>query len=64
MWLTMKHEFQVQQWYNSFKKNHPELWKISEGGMKELKNFATNPPDLSALNHPIHPLRKANKWIK
>ncbi|CAH0582954.1 unnamed protein product [Chrysodeixis includens] len=48
----------INQWYNNFKKNHPDLWKISADGMKEIKYFDANPPDLSHLNHPIHPARK------
>lgn len=51
----------VTQWYNNFKKNHPDLWKISEAGMKELKHFAANPPDLSHMKHPIHPIRAVKK---
>lgn len=50
---------QVQNWYNEFKRNYPELWKISEGAMKEIQHFAANPPDLTHLNHPIHPARKS-----
>ncbi|XP_075976006.1 GST-containing FLYWCH zinc-finger protein [Anticarsia gemmatalis] len=51
----------INKWYNDFKKNHPDLWKISADGMKEIQYFEANPPDLSHLNHPIHPARKANK---
>nr|WGO51748.1 glutathione S-transferase unclassified 1 [Ectropis grisescens] len=48
----------VQQWYENFKKNHPELWKISAEAMKEIQHFEANPPDLSHMDHPIHPIRK------
>nr|QLI62203.1 glutathione S-transferase 7 [Streltzoviella insularis] len=51
----------IHKWYDDFKKNHPNLWKISDEAMKEIQNFAANPPDLSHLNHPIHPARKINK---
>ncbi|CAG9787347.1 unnamed protein product [Diatraea saccharalis] len=51
----------MNKWYNDFKKNYPDLWKISADAMKEIQHFAANPPDLSHLNHPIHPARKANK---
>ncbi|CAG4934123.1 unnamed protein product [Parnassius apollo] len=51
----------VHKWYNHFKQQHPELWKISDVAMKEIQHFAANPPDLSNLNHPIHPIRKINK---
>ncbi|XP_038221761.1 glutathione S-transferase 1-1 [Zerene cesonia] len=51
----------IHKWYNTFKQEYPVLWKISEGAMKEIQLFAANPPDLSNLNHPIHPIRKINK---
>ncbi|XP_045767632.1 glutathione S-transferase 1-1-like isoform X1 [Maniola jurtina] len=51
----------ISKWYNDFKKNYPELWKISEGAMKEVQYFMENPPDLTHLNHPIHPARKIKK---
>lgn len=52
---------QIHKWYNQFKKDYPDLWKISEGAMKEIQHFAANPPDLTHMNHPIHPIRKINK---
>ncbi|XP_063975294.1 glutathione S-transferase 1 [Diachasmimorpha longicaudata] len=51
----------VEMWYNNFKVNHPELWEISAGGMKEISFFEKNPPDLSHMDHPIHPIRKIQK---
>jgi len=48
----------VKAWYNVFKKENPQLWEIAEGGMKEIAFFEKNPPDLSKMNHPIHPARK------
>jgi glutathione S-transferase len=48
----------VSQWYSNFKKDFPELWAVVEPGMKEIKQFNRNPPDLSALNHPLHPTKK------
>ncbi|XP_034948701.1 glutathione S-transferase 1 [Chelonus insularis] len=51
----------IEKWYQSFKKNHPELWEIAEGGLKELSDFEKNPPDLSHMKHPIHPIRKMKK---
>ncbi|CAB3235417.1 unnamed protein product [Arctia plantaginis] len=49
----------ITKWYNEFKKIHPSLWKISSDGMKKIQYFEANRPDLSHLNHPIHPARKA-----
>lgn len=48
----------IQQWYATFKKENSELWAIAEVGMKELAHFEKNPPDLSGMDHPIHPVRK------
>lgn len=49
----------IKKWYETFKIENPKLWKIAEGGMKELANFNKNPPDLSAMKaHPFHPIRK------
>lgn len=47
----------ISKWYSDFKTNYPELWKISADAMKEIQYFAANPPDLTHLNHPIHPAR-------
>ncbi|KAG6441744.1 hypothetical protein O3G_MSEX001955 [Manduca sexta] len=51
----------IHKWYNDFKRDYPELWRISEGAMKEIMEFAANPPDLTHMDHPIHPIRKINK---
>nr|QWV59564.1 glutathione S-transferase [Lasioderma serricorne] len=48
----------IVRWYSTFKKEYPDLWKIVEGGMKEISAFEKNPPDLSHMEHPIHPVRK------
>lgn len=50
----------VNQWYATYKRENIELWRIAEVGMKELAEFARNAPDLSHLNHPIHPIRRHN----
>ncbi|KAF5298681.1 hypothetical protein FQR65_LT09661 [Abscondita terminalis] len=48
----------VKKWYSTFKSEYPELWAIASSGMAEITEFEKNPPDLSNLNHPIHPTRK------
>ncbi|KAF7994332.1 hypothetical protein HCN44_003804 [Aphidius gifuensis] len=48
----------IEKWYNNFKINHPDLWNIAAQGMKEITYFEANPPDLSHMDHPIHPTRK------
>lgn len=59
--LVCLFKLQVSTWYEDFKKDYPELWKISEDAMKEIKHFAANPPDLTHMDHPIHPIRKIKK---
>lgn len=49
----------VSQWYAMFKQDHADLWAIAEGGMREIADFNKNPPNLSHMKHPIHPVRKA-----
>nr|CAD7267452.1 unnamed protein product [Timema shepardi] len=48
----------VKKWYGDFKQQLPLAWDIAEVGMLEIREFDRNPPDLSALEHPIHPTRK------
>lgn len=48
----------IKTWYETFKRENPDIWAIDEGGMKIIQEFEKNPPDLSKLNHPIHPVRK------
>ncbi|XP_044756600.1 glutathione S-transferase 1 [Coccinella septempunctata] len=48
----------VEKWYSTYKKEYPELWKIVDAGMQEISAFEKNPPDLSHMTHPIHPVRK------
>lgn len=48
----------IVKWYETFKNENPKLWEITAGGMKEITAFNENPPDLSHMNHPIHPIRK------
>lgn len=48
----------VTKWYATFKAENPELWAIGQSGVDEIAEFEQNPPDLSKLNHPLHPPRK------
>uniref|UniRef100_A0A182XGN4 glutathione transferase n=1 Tax=Anopheles quadriannulatus TaxID=34691 RepID=A0A182XGN4_ANOQN len=48
----------VQAWYDGFKQAHPSLWAIAAKGMEEIAEFEKNPPDLTGMVHPIHPIRK------
>ncbi|XP_019769483.2 glutathione S-transferase 1 [Dendroctonus ponderosae] len=49
----------VQKWYATFKQEYPELWKLLEPEMLVLTACEKNPPDLSHMVHPIHPVRKS-----
>lgn len=48
----------VTKWYKTFKAEYPELWEIAQSGVDEIAEYEKNPPDLSKLNHPLHPPRK------
>lgn len=48
----------VTKWYNTFKSENPELWAVAQLCVDELADLEKNPPDLSKLNHPLHPPRK------
>ncbi|XP_073835777.1 uncharacterized protein [Musca autumnalis] len=48
----------VAKWYQRFKQEYPQLWDIARGGMQEISEMENNPPDLSHINHPYHPIRK------
>lgn len=48
----------MKKWYSNFKIDYPELWSICEAAMKEIAHFEKNSPDLSAMVHPIHPIKK------
>ena len=51
----------VKKWYETFKQENPSLWEICQGGRNEITEFNINPPDLSHMVHPIHPIRKVAK---
>jgi len=48
----------VTAWYENFKRENPEEWGVAEEAMKVIQDIEKNPPDLSKLNHPVHPVRK------
>nr|XP_003704435.1 PREDICTED: glutathione S-transferase 1 [Megachile rotundata]XP_012143182.1 PREDICTED: glutathione S-transferase 1 [Megachile rotundata]XP_012143183.1 PREDICTED: glutathione S-transferase 1 [Megachile rotundata] len=51
----------VEKWYNNYKQKQPELWKIVKEAMEAMKDCVKNPPDLSGIGHPIHPVRQVKK---
>lgn len=48
----------ITKWYNTFKIENPSLWEIAQAAVDEIADLEQNPPDLSQLNHPLHPARK------
>lgn len=48
----------VTTWYGTFKDENPDLWEIVQAGIDEINAIFKNPPDVSQMNHPIHPMRK------
>lgn len=47
----------ITEWYTNYKQENPKLWQIVETGMKEFAGYVKNPPDLSHINHPLHPTK-------
>lgn len=48
----------LTKWYNTFKRDNPELWKIADEAKEILIMVAKERPDLSTLYpHPVHPIR-------
>lgn len=48
----------VTNWYNMFKREHPDLWAVARADVDQIAAFEENPPDLTKLNHPLYPARK------
>lgn len=48
----------IKKWYSTFKTEYPQLWAITVPGMNEITEFEKNPPNLTGLDHPVHPIRK------
>jgi glutathione S-transferase len=48
----------AKTWYETFKRENQETWKVVDSALKEIQHIENNPPDLSELNHPFLPVRK------
>lgn len=48
----------VTKWYNTFKTENPDVWEVGQINVNQIAEFERNPPNLSKLNHPLHPPRK------
>lgn len=56
--IEFEHFPLVTAWYETFKDENPKLWEIVEAGINEINTIFKNPPDVSQMNHPKHPMRK------
>lgn len=50
----------IKSWYENFKVENPEIWKVAETGMKQTEYYEKNNPDVAHLNHPLYPTKKSN----
>lgn len=48
----------VNGWYERFRKENPGLWTLAQKALDEVSNYETKPPDMSKMNHPLHPMKK------
>lgn len=48
----------VNEWYETFKKENSEMWIYGQKALDEMIGYETNPPDMSKMKHPIHPMKK------
>jgi glutathione S-transferase len=48
----------VDTWYNNFKREKPKMWIFAQKALDEVAGYETNPPDMSKMNHPLHPMKK------
>lgn len=48
----------VKKWYETFQAEQAPFWELADKVRKEIEDFNANPPDLSHMNHPLHPTRK------
>lgn len=51
----------VGKWYENFKKENPAMWAYAQKALDEVSGYATNPPDMSKMKHPLHPMKKSLK---
>lgn len=48
----------VKKWYENFKAEQPQFWAIAKETLKWIVHFNKNTPDMSQMDHPIHPKKK------
>lgn len=48
----------VANWYSTFKKENASMWVLAQKALDEVAGYEKNPPDMSKMNHPLHPKKK------
>lgn len=48
----------VNNWYETFKRENSAMWVYAQKALEEVSTYDTNPPDMSKMNHPLHPMKK------
>lgn len=48
----------VKKWYELVKKENPEMWVYAQKALDEVSGYEKNPPDMSKMKHPLHPMKK------
>lgn len=48
----------VKKWYETFKKDNSDMWIYAQKALDEVSGYEVNPPDMSKMNHPLHPMKK------
>lgn len=48
----------VKKWYETYKQENPAMWILAQKALDEVADYEKNPPDMSKLNHPLHPMKK------
>lgn len=48
----------VKKWYEMFKRENAKMWIYAQKALDEVSSYETNPPDMSKMKHPLHPMKK------
>lgn len=48
----------ISKWYENFKEEQPQFWELADEVMEWIMKFNKETPDMSQMNHPIHPMKR------
>lgn len=51
----------VSKWYDTFKRENKSMWVFAQKALDEVSMYEKNPPDMSKMKHPIHPMKNVSK---